>query len=207
MNATLPSILIVGERGLGHETLARAFSNTLGNRFKSGLGEIMGFGSNLYDFFTQAGGYDTYYVCSVERMPPYYQHNIYTIIKYGTLDVPIFLENRTETYELENKLIILGAVDEKSFMPSFLKAIDIRVALLKYDPETLFKILKQRVEYLGWTVRSDEVLKLIACRSKGNAGNAVKIVALIGNLLDSDRPENCRLNLFLQASTAEYHSC
>ena len=108
------------------------------------------------------------------------------IIKEQTLTYSSAYECKIVKTPFKNRLIILGTTVEHSLTSSLLNVVDIRLSLTSYSYELLVSILKQRVKFLGWTIRSDEVLKFITNESDGSIGKAMDLLQMAYRIMRSD---------------------
>jgi len=171
----LPSILITAdERGLGSETIARSIAKSLGMSLKLGFGEAFRFDITLEEFFNEA--YETaFYINEADKLNPVMQQTIFRIIKDKMLKLARKYEGVSQYIPFDNRLIIIGTTRERILSASFKHAFDLRLSLVLYDDELLFKILRQRIDFLGWQA-SDLVLNQIVNYSLGNPSKAVRTI-------------------------------
>ena len=176
-NPKLPSILLIGERGIGKKTLAQAFNNSLGNVISIEVGHSLGLGQDFYECFKEATEHSTLYIDSCENLNRIFQSAIYRVLKEHVLRVPFLFERKMDEIPFENRLIILSSVDTRKIMTTLLDAIDVKIHLGKYSIDELCEILKQRCRVLNWEYENG-IMENIAKISNGNAGKAIRILMM-----------------------------
>jgi len=169
-----PSLLISGESGLGSETLARAFSNSICNHFRCLLGEVIWWDAQAFESFVDEPLDTTFYIKSADRLRPLGQEVVYRILKDDVLLMHNRFGGRTEKIAYPRRLIALAATNKGKLIPSLNSAIDIKIKLQKYTDEEIYRIVQQRIKFLGWKTESNKILEIIASKSEGNAGKAIK---------------------------------
>lgn len=185
-NPKYPSILLVGEVGLGRRLIAQAFSNAMGNlEINEALGNSLGMGDDIYEYLQSASEHITLFINSCEYLSQYFQSIIYRIIKENILYVPRHYEKKVEKVPISNHLIILSTVNDKRIIDPLKNAIDICCHLSDYSEDELFQILRQRCQLFGWDYEEDKALRIIANKAQGNPGKAVKVLLMAYRVMRS----------------------
>lgn len=171
-----PVILIAGKPGWGRRTIAKALHNAVGNLIFKEAGWILGTSEDPYGFFQKSNEHTTFYIPNVTQISSTVTGQLISIIR-DKYFIKSFPGRESETVPVENKLIILSQDKDHPINSEILKHVYLKCDLLVYSIESIYKILKQRVDYLGWRA-TDNTLRLICENSKHNPGDAIRKLQL-----------------------------
>ena len=175
-NPKYPSILLIGEDGIGRRTLARALHQSLGQLdFKESIPQTGSLDDDIRRYWRDASDHTTYYINSVDCLTQYIQAQIYKILRNHEVRVVNIMERKEEIISVPNRLVILSATNEKRVLPQLLNVVDIHCYLTKYSSDELFEILQQRCDLAGWQYE-DDVLEVIAVGCQGHPGKAIRLL-------------------------------
>ena len=179
-----PSILIVSpQRGLGAQTVARAFSNSFGNYFRIGIAEPL----SHYDiraFFTEnlLNESTTYYITGCEKMSLFNQSIIHKVIVENVIDVPNAFIRKLDPVYFQNPIIILSAVATDRIAPELLRVVKVHLRLHRLNSEQIAKMLKMKSDYWGFSA-SESCLEYIAEEARGNPGRAARLWEMASEIM------------------------
>jgi len=187
-NPEYPLILLTGPVGSGRKTLALSLHFALGNLEFKEVALVLGISEDPAEFFVSSTEYVTYYIPNVVNISPTVAGQLVHVVrdKYYYQSIPGY---RTEKIPIGNQLIIISAESNPKINPEFLKYVKIRCDLAPYSVESIYKILRQRVDYLNWDM-SEPALHLLAEKSNNNPGTAMKLLQqsyIISRAEDKDK--------------------
>ena len=173
-----PSILLIGEDGIGRRTLARALHSSLGQLdFRESVPQTGSLDDDIRRYWRDASDHTTYYINSVDCLTQYIQAQIYKILRNHEVRVVNIMERKEEIISVPNRLVILSATNEKRVLPQLLNVVDIHCHLGKYSSDELFEILKQRCHWAAWQYDKD-ALEVIAIGCQGHPGRAIRLLQM-----------------------------
>jgi len=175
-NPNLPSILIVGEEGMGKSVLAKSIANAFGILdVRVGYGNCLGYGDDTGEYFISGNENSCYYIRYAEQLNQFAQNTIMKLLLEDVLHITNPLEQTSSQEEFPNRLIILSAASTKRIIPQIVNAVNIKLSLTPYTVKELSQIIYQRCWLLDWAC-SDEAMNFIGFHAKGNVGKAMKML-------------------------------
>ena len=193
-NVSIPSILLVGNEGLGKRTIAKAISDAFGNtEFKEMIGQILHMGDDIF-VIKDTGEDATIYINSAECLSLPAQSLIFKMVNENILYIKKPFEDEAEEIPLDNRLIILSAQNTKRICYSIKKAIDITITLSDYSDNEISQILDQRIRALNWEIETKDILKMITHYSQNNPAEALKILQMAYRIMISSDKDILEMN-------------
>lgn len=166
--------LLCGPRGTGKTMTARAIHAELGNlRFILTNGEALNRRSDLCSIVIGADEHTTILVDEAQGLDSRTQHLLLTAISERILPVPVPSARRDYAIPLKNFTLILTTTHEYLLQDALRDRMRIYCRFDYYAVADLVEIVRQRVEALNWPYESDEILQIIAERSKGTPRQAL----------------------------------
>ena len=178
-NPNLPSILIVGEEGMGKSVMANAIAYAFGfTDIRIGYGNCLGFGDDMGEYFLGGNENSCFYIGYAEQLNQFSQNTIMKLLIEDVLYTYNPLEQTSSQEEFTNKLIIFSAASTKRVLSQIVSNVDIKLSLTPYTVKELSQIIYQRCWMLDWACSMD-TMNYIAFNAKGNPGRAMKMLQMI----------------------------
>ena len=174
LNPKIPAILITStQRGLGAETIARAFANSIGNSLTVGLAASLG----CYDiraFFTEAPPFATFYIMEGDKLNLFNQQILYKLITESIIDIPDNSVRKLNPVFIDNFSVIVSTTDARKIAPSLLKVFKIQVRLSPFSNQQITEMMKVKSSFYRVATCPD-ALQYIALKADGNPYRAERL--------------------------------
>lgn len=172
-NSPVGPFLFTGPSGVGKTMTAKALSEALGNRHLIETnGVAMNSRSELCSILLDLDNGWTLFVDEAHGLNPRTQLILLTVLSEKTLRVPAG-NSRYHSIPLADFTAILVTTDEYLLSEPLRNRMRVKCRFKDYSVEDLVQIIRQRVEGLNWRYESDEVLRIVAQRAKGNPRQAL----------------------------------
>lgn len=175
------SVLISGPEGSGRSTLARAFANAIlgAPHYKETVGNTLGMGECLYDYFEESGPDTVFFIRGSENVSNYSQTVIFRLLREQILYVPVRSVRKMREVEFVVKpFLILSKSRDGRLNRELHKLIDWKIELEEYTEEDTYKILLARIKYCLWNVDSNNILNIIAQNCRGRIRKGLDILQM-----------------------------
>ena len=184
-NPKYPSILLIGENGIGRRTLARALHQSLGQLdFKESIPQTGSLDDDIRRYWREASDHTTYFINSVDSLTQYIQAQIYKILRNHKVRIVNHMARKEEVISVPNRLVVLSATNENRVLPQLLNVVDIHCHLEKYTPDELCDILEQRCNLAHWQYDKD-VLDVVAAGCKDHPDRAIRLLQMTYRVMRS----------------------
>ena len=166
-------VAFYGPSGLGKTITAKAVHAELGNlHMIETNGVTMNAKAELYSTFLSADDNTTIFIDEAHGMNSKTQLILLTALSERTLRVPAG-PSRYHTIPLARFIIIMATTHEYLLLDALRNRMRIECRFKDYSIADLIQIARQRADLLLWKYESDEVLKIVAKRAKGNPRRAL----------------------------------
>ena len=166
-------VAFYGPSGLGKTITAKAVHAELGNlHMIETNGVTMNAKAELYSTFLSADDNTTIFIDEAHGMNSKTQLILLTALSERTLRVPAG-PSRYHTIPLPHFTMIMATTHEYVLLAALRNRVRIECRFKDYSIEDLIQIVRQRADALLWKYESDEVLKIVAKRAKGNPRRAL----------------------------------
>ena len=178
-NPSISPVIFVGIGGSGRSTFAHAYSNALAcdNCFQTNGSSLAMGGHDIVEFFQQGTEFSSYLINYADQLSTYCANIISMMVKDRILMVPEIMGRRKASMEPFNKLIMFSVRDLLQVDSEIIRNVDMQIYLNDYSSTEIYKILQQRVKYLGWAVENNDLLQNIAEVSFQTISIAIKTLA------------------------------
>ena len=122
VNFRLPSILINGKEG--KQLIARAFSNSLCNRFEHIQGKHLAMGGCSGSLYKNVDCETIYYISSADKLAPSSISMLFKLLSQGSVKIRNHISGEDITVLADNKLFIFGVNNSKKLCTDLYKAIN-----------------------------------------------------------------------------------
>ena len=175
MNTSFGPVLLCSSHGCGKTTIGRCIHNELANTdYVEVIGANLNDPRELYSTFLSATNDTTIFIDECHSLGCATQDYLLKCFSEKRLFLP---KNRTagksHSVPLSNFTIILATTHEHTLMPALRSRIRLCCRLEEPTTEEIAEICYQRAKSLKWDIASDQVLTMIAERSKNNPRQAL----------------------------------
>lgn len=188
-----PVVLLTGIQGSGRRTLARSLHFALGNLQFKEAALVLGTSEDPIEFFEKSSEYTTFYIPNFPKVSPTVAGQLVHIVR-DNFFYKSFPMKSTQVIPIKNRLIILSSDCDAIIHPDILKHVGIRCDLTSYSTEHIHKIVRQRVDYLGWDA-SENTIELISENSDNNPGKAIKMLQQTYVIMRAENMNNRKINV------------
>jgi Holliday junction DNA helicase RuvB len=167
--------MFTGPPGTGKTMTVKALHSHLKNKFfLETNGETLNNKSEIYDTMMGAKDCTTYFVDEAHALNSKIQDIFLTAISERTIHVPARnRKDRGYNIPIANLTWIFATTDEYRLKEPLRNRMKIICRFEYYSAEDLIEIVRQKVDMLGWSYESEEVLYLIASRAKATPRTAL----------------------------------
>jgi len=166
-------VAFYGPSGLGKTITAKAVHAELGNlHLLETNGVTMNAKAELYTILLNADENTTIFIDEAHGMNSKTQLVLLTALSERTLRVPAGTSNY-HTIPLANFTMILATTHEYMLLGALRNRMRIDCRFKDYLLDDLVGIVRQRIEALNWQCESDEIMRTVAQRAKGNPRQAL----------------------------------
>jgi Holliday junction DNA helicase RuvB len=166
---SLGPVLFVGPPGVGKTMMAKTVHCELGNdTFIETNGVTASSIRELYSMLIRADSNTTVFVDEAQALSKQVQNILLTAISEKTIHVPLGVcSNSHCTIPLAPFTLVLATTHEFMLSGALLNRFSIYCRFELYSTDELTEIVRQRANTLRWPYESEQVLRMIAQRSKG----------------------------------------
>ncbi|MFC1675796.1 AAA family ATPase [Planctomycetota bacterium] len=166
-------VAFYGPSGRGKTITAKAVHAELGNlHLIETNGVTMNAKAELYSTFLSADDNTTIFIDEAHGMNSKTQLVLLTTLSERTLRVPAG-PYRYHTIPLANFTLIMATTHEHMLLDALRSRMRIDCRFKDYLLDDLVGIVRQRIEALNWQCESDEIVRTVAQRAKGNPRQAL----------------------------------
>jgi len=166
-------VAFYGPSGTGKTMIAKAIHAELGNlNLIETNGVTMNTKAELYTILLNADDNTTIFIDEANGMDFKTQLVLLTALSERTLRVPAGTSNY-HTIPLANFTMILATTHEYMLLGALRNRMRIDCRFKDYLLDDLIGIVRQRIEALNWQCESDEIMRTVAQRAKGNPRQAL----------------------------------
>jgi Holliday junction resolvasome RuvABC ATP-dependent DNA helicase subunit len=178
-NPKVKNILLSGNKNTGKTTLAYAYSNSLCcSQLFEADGSILAMGGEcIYTFLKQGDENSSYLIHNSEKLSAYCLHILQSALRANVLTYHDPMNNKTYKYNFK-KLLIFNCLDINRVNHQIVKNVDtwFNINNVFMDDE-IYKILVQRISYLGWEIEEQEkFINSIIAVVKNEISRAIEIL-------------------------------
>jgi len=164
--STFGPAILVGPSGTGKSLMAKAVHSELANLNLIEANSEMLTVSELTSIFLQATDETTVFLDEAQSLCPKCQHLLLTILSEKKLFTPKKNNKGGHEIPLANFTVLLASTHEYQIQDALRNRMRIYARFEYYSDNDLVGIVKQRADALKWEYESEEVLRIIAERSK-----------------------------------------
>jgi len=178
-NPKAKNILLSGNKNSGKTTLAHAYSNSLCcSQLYETDGSTLGMGGECaYTFLKQGDKDSSYLIHNADKLSPFSLHTFHCVLRTNILPYHDAMSNKTHKYNF-NKLLIFNCSNISVVNHQIMKNTDVWFNINNvFMDEDIYKVLVQRISYLGWAVDEQEkFIRSIVAVVRGNVSKTIEII-------------------------------
>ncbi len=175
VNFKLPSLLIAGKES--KQLIARAFSNSMCNRFEVIQGRGLNMGGCSGSLLENSNSETTYYISQSDKLTPYSVSHFYKFLTIGFVKFRDHMRGRDFTISADNKLFVFGTDDPSKLCPDLAKVINFHCSLKSYSTEELEILVEMRLRWAGVNFEK-EIPAIIVHNSHRSISNCVRLISV-----------------------------
>ncbi len=190
-----------GPPGTGKTLIARSLHNELKKKTViETIGENLDKKSELYPLFLGADDETTIFIDEAQGMSSRAQNILLKVLAEGKLCVPKGrFSNDTHHIPLARFVTIIATTHEHMLQAALRSRMRVHCRFEHYGIDDLVTITKQRADALRWEYESDDMLQMIAVRSKKNPRQALRHLQMCWNVARSHNTDVITLEHARQA--------